>query len=56
MDNGKIPLVKVRELDWYSREHGVSGDKLYAEILFARDVDAMRTLYILEDPDGQSSG
>lgn len=48
MDNGKIPLVKARELDWYSREHGVSGDKLYAEILFARDVDAMRTLYMLE--------
>lgn len=48
MDNGKIPLMSGQSLDWYNKNRGVSGDRLYAEILFARDVDAMRTLYMLE--------
>ena len=48
MGNGKIPLISGQSLDWYNENRGVSGDRLYAEILFARDVDAMRTLYMLE--------
>lgn len=48
MDNGKIPLMSGQSLDWYNENRGVSGDRLYAEILFARDVDVMRTLYMLE--------
>lgn len=48
MDNGKIPLMSGQSLDWYNKNRGVSGDRLYAEILFARDVDVMRTLYMME--------